>query len=122
MLNSATPRRSGTADHLYGIAAECALKAVLVGLGEIPPNAAPASKSGYKVHIDQLWIQYGGTISGKGHAALALPPSTPFAQWRAEHRYEDDGLFTETRVEGHRNAALIVFQVLESARIAGLVP
>lgn len=66
------------ADHLYGFAAECALKAVMVGLGmQLGPDGKPPKP--YAVHIHQLWDQFLIFANGKSQAGYAamLQPSNP---------------------------------------------
>jgi hypothetical protein len=111
----------GTADHLYGLAAECALKAILVGLG-VFPSTGPTTKRPWKVHADQLWHEYTAYVSGlAGRGTLVPAGPNPFSGWRAEHRYEEDATFTPIRLNGHRVGARAAMATLEQARIDGVV-
>lgn len=83
-------RRVHNADQLYGLAAECALKRVMITLG------VPASSDGdidrkYKIHIDKLWEEYRTLASGRRGARYLSPlsrfPDNPFADWHIEQRY-----------------------------------
>lgn len=47
--------RLGNAYQLYGLAAECALKAVMQGLGMQLGDKGRPQEPGHKVHIDKLW-------------------------------------------------------------------
>ena len=44
------------ADHLYGLSAECGLKAVMRALGmQVDDEGAPIDKE-HRKHIDELWL------------------------------------------------------------------
>lgn len=112
------PSRLGTIDHLYGIAAECALKAVLEGLGAFVPNPYPPKP--FKVHIEQLWDEYATFVSGRA-AAFVLPPVNAFSAWKADHRYEGDATFSAGRLAVHHEGAITAMLVLDQAISAGVV-
>jgi len=52
-------RGRANADHLFGLAAECALKAVMQALGmlSLRSDGVPADKK-HKVHINDLWNEF----------------------------------------------------------------
>lgn len=112
--------RLGTADHLYGLAAECALKAILEGL-RIITSAATAPVKPFKAHGDDIWQQYVLALNGRTQVSLQAPLPGPFGAWRIEDRYAPDAVFTQTRVDGHRNGAKVAIGLLEHARITGIV-
>ena len=116
--------RAGTADHLFGLAAECALKAILHGRGVIPaPPAFPSDKAtrkSFSTHIDRLWGEYAAWAAGES-AQLQLNPTSSFGSWRAEDRYQHDNFFTLPRVAGHRTGAQTTAALLEQAIIDGVV-
>jgi hypothetical protein len=112
--------RLGTPDHLYGLAAECALKAILHGIGVIPP-AAERPPHPYKEHIDKLWDEYESTVAGRALASLQVSQPSPFLGWRVSDRYAGDATFSPVRVAGHRAGARSAMQLLEQAQIAGVV-
>src|SRR6202000_1388751 len=101
--------RLGTSDHLFGLAAECALKAILQAHGVIPPPPArPADKRArakFSTHIDELWEEYVAWAAGT--STLELPATSSFGSWRAHDRYQHDDFFTLPRVEMHRTGAAI---------------
>jgi hypothetical protein len=107
--------RLGTPDHLYGLAGECALKAVLCGYRLI---SGTKPQRHFKVHISQLWDEYLAHVHGRGMPSLGL---NPFTEWQTDHRYENDSLFTRTRVSGHRKGALEGMKAMELAAERGLV-
>ena len=99
--------RLGTADHLYGLAAECALKAILERCGVLSPSNIPTQ---LKCHIDKLWTEYG--IHASGRKMPPIPNDNPFSSWRVHDRYEADHKFTQERVAGHRRGALQVLSFM----------
>lgn len=112
-------QRLANADHLYGLAAECALKAVLVGLGVIPPAQDPPRV--WRKHIDQLWNEYFTYTSGPGLGRYLVAADCPFHGWRVDHRYEDEALFTAERVSQHARGARTVVALLQQAMLDGVV-
>lgn len=110
--------RLGTADQLFGVAAECALKAVLVALGVFPPSGPP-KKSSFRCHIDKLWDEYAIHMSGLAQAPL---PANPFTAWKMDHRYEEDSTFTPSRLQTHRDGAQTALGQLEDALVKGRIP
>lgn len=91
--------RFDNADHLAGLAYECALKACLALDPAVRLNAKgfleQTDKDGNVVktfdgHADEIWRQVAPTIDSK--AAKALAPlyalRNPFAAWRITQRYE----------------------------------
>ena len=94
--------RLGTPDHLYGLACECALKAILTGLGIItsdPPQQP------YKRHVNELWGEYLTALSGRTASTFAVASANPFATWKVENRYWDDAQFSMPLVQQHRAGA-----------------
>ena len=109
--------RLGTADHLYGLSAECALKAILYANGSIP---APPTKGEKRLarHIDELWSEYGSALQGH-FANYVLDISNPFASWKPHDRYLHDQAFAPHRVAGHQSGARATFALLEAALMDG---
>jgi len=59
-------KRYANADQLYGLAAECALKAVMVGLDPALANQdGDLVNQGDKKHIDKLWGHFRFFLSGR---------------------------------------------------------
>lgn len=103
-------QRWANADHLYGLSAECGLKALLVAEGKhIDPP--------YKQHIDKLWPVFVQFIDGRrGSDYLTmLPDGEPFQCWRIKQRYEHQNRFDAARVEPHRKAAQAVHDMVQHA-------
>ncbi len=100
-----TQGRPHNADHLFGFSAECALKAVMVGIGQ-PTNAAGAPV-GHMNHVDALWSKFQSFSSGLLDAKYVayVPPTNPFSAWQAEQRYWGRASFHAPNLAGHRAAA-----------------
>jgi len=109
------------ADHLYGMAAECGLKRLMVAFGmTLESDGTPKGKD--KAHVDKVWTRYETYRSGHVQGVqYGLPPSNPFDDWKAEQRYAQEQSFDHARVEPHRTAAHAVHALMKNAERAGLV-
>jgi len=98
------------ADHLYGLSAECGLKAVLVAAGQ------PIEKP-YKDHVDKVWPLFVSFAHGRlGARYLAmLPAGEPFRDWEVSQRYWHRRYFRRARLTPHRDAAMAVRAMLQFA-------
>ncbi|GBE50099.1 hypothetical protein BMS3Bbin13_01024 [bacterium BMS3Bbin13] len=117
--------RWANADHLYGVAAECALKAVMVMLGmETKPDDGSPIESRHKKHINRIWEEFLTFAAGRneGRYSGMLPVGTPFADWDAAQRYAARREFSKDRVTLHRDAARAVRRILADARVDGSLP
>ena len=97
--------RWANAGQLYGLSAECGLKAVMVANGL--PVDATGSPKGHKKHIDELWGKFLGFFQGRQAGPLLhhLPQSNPFALWSISNRYANSVHFNKQAVASHRTAA-----------------
>ncbi|HMV06827.1 MAG TPA: hypothetical protein PKA30_14920 [Accumulibacter sp.] len=99
-------QRQENADQLYGIAAECAVKAALSSLPGYSAQACLHDK--YKLHIDKLWDQVHVHNMQKrfpGVSALLGLDPPPFGDWTIAQRYAADACLARDAVEAHRKAA-----------------
>lgn len=115
--------RLANADHLYGMAAECGLKRLMVAFGmQTDATGAPADRKKDWIHADKIWVRYeayrSGPIDGMQYG---LSAANPFEDWRSEQRYEKEEHFNIARVEPHRAAAQHVHALIKKAEKAGLV-
>ena len=115
-----TPSRLANADHLYGLSAECGLKALMAKWGMKLNNNIPADPKDRK-HADTIWNRYETYQEGR-LPALSLPRRNAFASWSIHHRYANRSYFQQTVVDGHRKGAAIVKQLVHQARIQGVLP
>jgi hypothetical protein len=117
-------RRAPNADHLFGMAAECALKAAMLGLGiQLRPDGAPNERQ-HRVHVNALWTEFQsfvGMRNGAKYAALLSAPGNPFSDWEVSQRYENRALITDEMLQRHRNGAGQAMNVLHEAVIEGVV-
>jgi hypothetical protein len=119
------------ADHLAGFAAECGLKAILVGFlggtldAKGKPSALVSGKSvKYNNHLPDLWGQMKIFATGRTasrFAALIGQPN-PFVRWNIADRYEDGKAITAARTSDHLTAARDILAILQRARIDGVLP
>ncbi|EYF08779.1 hypothetical protein [Chondromyces apiculatus] len=142
-----TAGRRGNADHLYGIAAECALLGILrtspTAAGLFNADGALKDRERRK-HIDVLWTQFCkeaagfrlGTAVGRlkeAYPAKAQPsksqyragqpgPANPFQGWSVEQRYLSEAAMatevTDEILEKHRAAAKRCLTLLDELRPA----
>jgi hypothetical protein len=93
--------RLPNADHLAGIAAECAIKSVLVTRpdGEV--------EGGLRTHLPVLWERVRlQSMQGPWpnlHKLLQAP--SPFVDWKVDQRYDDGSLIGADTVGKHLKAA-----------------
>lgn len=109
--------RLGGASHLYGLAAECDLKAILVGLGVITNPDNPDRP--YRQHINELWTEFDAHLQGRGAQRYSLPTGTPFAGWHVKQRYHDDTTSGAADVALHRGGASATSLLLQAALLQG---
>lgn len=117
-----TSGRWANADQLYGLSAECGLKAAMKSLGMAVDSAtgAPTEKKHWK-HVERLWPQFTGFAKSRGGSRyLALLPSgTPFTDWSIDDRYANRSHFEEANVNPHRQAALAIRGMVQKLRRDG---
>lgn len=116
-------KRWANADHLYGMAAECGLKKLMLAFGMTFDAAKdrPADVSDRK-HIDAIWTRFESYRSGhhKG-VRFALPTENPFVDWAVSQRYAPQNHFDVVRVIAHQAGANLVRQLVNKAVLEGVV-
>jgi hypothetical protein len=114
--------RWANADHLYGLAAECGLKALmekLSGQGALDPKDY--------VHImedkkpNNAWSRYQSYLSGRLAIKLALPQTNPFSDWLVSQRYAHQSNFDQARAQAHQAVAKDVCERIKIAQREGLI-
>ena len=119
--------RWANADQLYGLAAECGLKAVMVGLGARTKSRGDLKK--HSVHINKLWNEFITFANGRNGAQYVayLSNNNPFQDWDVSQRYAKTSEFhhrgapPHPRVTPHQSAAsTIVKKILQQAQSDGL--
>jgi hypothetical protein len=99
----ASTSRLENADHLFGLAAECAIKVALAhSISQKAISQVPY------VHINQgLWGAALLQIQAKRFPGLALllKGNNPFSDWDVGQRYFGDGVVKQPTIDNHRKAA-----------------
>lgn len=117
-------QRWANADQLYGLSAECGLKALMqqFGMQWNHKHDAPLDSKD-KVHANKAWDRYEAYRGGhpKG-AAYALPANNPFDDWDMSQRYAPSTAIDVTRAHAHRTGAELVMQRIKQATQDGLLP
>ena len=116
--------RLANADHLFGLSAECGLKAVMQGLGmSLRPDSAPAVKQ-HRVHINRLWDEFVTFAQNRGGARYAIELTgrpNPFDDWDVAQRYCHRAEISEAIVENHRQGAQTAMNVFKTAILDGVI-
>ncbi|MGH3721339.1 MAG: hypothetical protein ACRDRI_21310 [Pseudonocardiaceae bacterium] len=119
--------RPANADHLAGMAAECALKALIAGHlgGHVNQEGLvvhPDTGTPIKKHVNTLWPQMSIIVGNRpATALLPLLTSEPFADWKVDERYCDGLHLTPAAVADHISAARTVIGILERAHLDGML-
>lgn len=121
LLNHPKPREAN-ADHLFGLSAECALKAVMVGLGMQTTKKGAPKDHAHKVHMPELWMAFQSFAGGRLASRYLEPLAhlNPFDDWRVDQRYWASSAIGAARTCGHRNAAVMCRKSVELAIIDGV--
>lgn len=116
-------QRWANADHLYGIAAECGLKCLMLVFG-MPYDATtdkPSLQADRK-HANDIWDRYDSYRSGHHQGAgYALKSSNPFSNWHVAQRYAHQNQFSQAISAVHQAGALEVHQLVKKAEIEGFI-
>lgn len=97
--------RWANADHLYGLAAECGLKRLMIVFGMLVGSSGAPAQPKDRVHADQAWVRYETYRSGHGSGEYKLSDPNPFNDWHIGQRYANRANFDETRARAHRKGA-----------------
>ncbi|MCX2733540.1 hypothetical protein OOZ19_25135 [Saccharopolyspora sp. NFXS83] len=121
-------QRFANADHLAGVAAECALKAILVGhLGGVVRRGRPThpqhSDSRYG-HLPGLWRELGLISSGRTGSTFhqVITGTNPFLRWDVAERYSDGSHIDARRADTHLDEARKILSFHQQAQIYGALP
>lgn len=111
--------RWANADHHYGLAAECALKAILLQQG-ISSKGGDIADPKYKQHIDKLWEKYQSFMQTKN--TYVLPTRNSFHDWSIDQRYAHENDITEQTARNHGAAVASLKKIVKKAELAGVLP
>lgn len=116
--------RPANADHLFGLSAECALKAVMAGLGmALRQDGAPQEQQ-HRVHINELWDEFVNFAQGRGgtrYVVAMTGVSNPFLDWDVSQRYAHRTDISIGAVGNHRSGAGKTIKILDLAILDGVV-
>lgn len=116
-------QRWANADHLYGMAAECGIKRLMLAFG-MPYDTTtdkPSTRAD-QTHANGIWDRYDSYRSGHHQGAgYALKNSNPFSSWHVAQRYAHQNQFNQVIAATHQAAALEVHQLMKKAEIEGLI-
>lgn len=112
-------KRRANADHHYGLAAECALKALLRQQG-ITSKDGDLDDRNYRHHINKLWDKYQNFMQTRH--AYAIPPDNPFQDWDIAQRYAPERDIAEQAVRNHGAAVASLRKIIEKAEYEGVLP
>lgn len=114
-------QRWANADHLYGMAAECGLKRLMMAFGMKfdSDKDMPEDKKDRK-HADCIWARFESYRCGHHRGAgFVLPTGNPFADWDVSQRYAHQNHFDAARVTTHQAGANIVRRLVKKAILEG---
>jgi hypothetical protein len=124
-------RRWPNADHLAGVAAECGLKAILLGyLGatlnkwDKPVHPLATTRGQALGHVNELWGQLPLIVRGRSARPFTalLTWQAPFNGWDVGDRYSDGKAISETDAGDHVTTAGKILLMLQQAEIKGSTP
>ncbi len=116
-------QRWANADHLYGMAAECGVKRLMLAFGMPfdPTKDWPANKQD-RTHANGIWARFESYRSGHAQGAgYVLSASNPFSNWDVSDRYAHQSNFDQARAQGHQTGAQIVRNLIAKAQREGLL-
>jgi len=116
-------QRWANADHLYGMAAECGLKRLMLAFGMKvnPSTGSPVDGKDWK-HANGIWARFESYRCGHHQgAAYVLPTPDPFTDWEVAQRYAHQSNFDQARVNDHQSGASQVRELVKKARREGLI-
>lgn len=116
-------QRWANADHLYGLAAECGLKRLMLAFGMLfnPIKDRPDKEQDRK-HADGIWARYESYRCGHHRGTnYVLPSSNPFSDWHVSQRYAHQSDFDQARAAAHQLGANQVRRLVKKAAREGMI-
>ena len=107
------------ADYLYGLSAECGLKAIMRKLGMKVDAKGRPEELRYRKHMPDLWSifeNFARRHSGATYLTM-LENSALFKDWWIGNRYAKQSCFECANVAPHRDAADQVSKAVEHAKL-----
>ena len=99
--------RLANADHLFGMSAECSIKAIMEALGMKTSSAGAPRDIGHRVHMPELWAAFQSFASGRLASRYVEPldKQNPFVDWKVDQRYWKQSSIGRGTVQNHSTAA-----------------
>lgn len=114
--------RWANADHLYGLAAECGLKRLMMVFGMPHDTDKGPEESRDRVHANGIWARFESYRCGHHRGiAYTLPMPNPFQNWDASQRYAHQSSFDEKLVQSHKEGAQAVCRLIKKAKQDGVL-
>jgi len=115
--------RWANADQLFGMAAECGLKKLMLVFGmPFDLNRDRPQERQDREHADGIWARYETYRSGHHQGAnYGLAANDPFQNWHVSQRYANQCHFNQAWVESHRDGAKEVRKLIRKAQMEGLI-
>lgn len=116
-------QRWANADHLYGVAAECGLKRLMLafGMNVNPMTGSPVDSKDWK-HANDIWTRFESYRSGHAQGTgYALSSGNPFTHWDVSDRYAHQSNFNQVRAQAHQMGAQAVRYLIAKAQREGLL-
>lgn len=116
-------QRWANADHLYGLAAECGLKRLMLVFGMTYDTVRdwPDEQKDRK-HANVIWARFESYRQGHYQGAgYVLPGTNPFHDWDVSQRYAHQSHFDMARAQTHQAGAQVVHNLVKQAQKAGLI-
>lgn len=116
-------QRWANADHLYGMAAECGLKRMMLAFGM--PYDAARDRPMYqqdRVHASGVWARFESYSSGHAQGVgYVLSAANPFHDWDVSDRYAHQSNFDQARAQSHQSGANEIRELIKRAQREGLL-
>lgn len=116
-------QRWANADHLYGMAAECGLKRLMLAFGmSFDATKDRPAKPDDRVHANGIWARFESYRSGHAQGTgYVLSADSPFEDWDVSDRYAHRSSFDQVRAQAHQAGAAAVCRLIQQAQREGLL-
>jgi len=117
-----TKSRWANADHLYGISAECGLKALIVAFNGTQHKLHLNQNKNNTTLVQEYQSAWSAYLVGRPEAykISTLPPDF-FKGWSVDQRYHSQSLFNEQTTEKRKSNAGHVYEMVKAARSEGFI-
>ena len=118
VLLGQTPQRLANASHLFGVSAECALKAIA---RQFHPNVRLGGRDGHIPNLFTELLNVSPAIAGNAALARSIGAlQSNFASWQISERYVSQGAFAANRVLQEQAGAKAAHLLMQNC-LGGLI-